>query len=210
MKPPLIATLVFCSLLGMLMLLFCAQPERPKGIVLQHPTGSYNPYNAVNNRFSLNLPAGWAVAEYTGNVMLKATAPAPDSGNNTESYAENIVIETLPLSTVYNYPSSKTDSLPPFNLNALGRWFFDDLQVKTYDYKVIEIGETLINNNHAAQFLYSYNNPQEYNGELKAISYLFIQDHRVVLATCTEFSGTFNKKRKMFEYVVQSMRFPFT
>lgn len=185
----------------------CKQQERPAASnVIRHPLGNFTPYQAQLRNFKVNLPYEWTVKEYELPPAIKASISSIAEAQTPE-YAENFTFEAIPLATVYNLPKSKTDSIPPFNLRTLAQWFFEDLQLKSTEYKIIEVGETLVNGVHAAQFMYVYKNPQEYAGELKALTFLVTQNNEAWLFTCTEAGSNFNKKKKKFEYILQSIRF---
>ncbi|QQS31040.1 MAG: hypothetical protein IPM47_09030 [Sphingobacteriales bacterium] len=200
---------LFCLLFSFLCLQFtgCIQQDSNKNEpLISHPTGLYKTYQSNLNSFEINIPSDWEINEYPSSKMLKAIVSKDNLTATDNEYRENLSIELIPVSTVFNLSPAQNDSIPPFDINTFIRWFFDDLQLKTGDFKVIEIGETLINGKHAAQLIYSYNHPQEFTGELKAISFLYIHKNQVVIITCLEELKKFQKQLKKFEFMAQSIR----
>ena len=180
------------------------EPSKGEGLIT-HPTGIFKTYKTTVRNYSLNIPSDWEAKEYPSTGMFKAVAAINNIAGKDIAYRQNITIEPVPVSTVFNLSVQDRDSLPVFDINTFTQWFFEDLQLKTTDYKLIEIGETLINGKHAAQYIYSFNNPQEFAGELKAISFLYMYNREVMVVTCVESIKKFQKAQKKFEYMAQSI-----
>lgn len=167
--------------------------------------------DTINNEYSLEMPKIWAIKNMSNEAVKLLNASAVNNVGN--EYIENMYIEKVRkgLPIVTDTIFFKKDSLKinkHVDLNQFGKQYVNGFLTAYNEVKVLEVGEALINNTVAKQYVFVYKDVAASQEELKTLVYLIpFGTADVYVVQCTESASNFIRVRSIFENAISSLRF---
>ena len=167
--------------------------------------------DTINNEYILEIPKIWTVKNMSNEAVKLLNASAVNNVGN--EYIENMYIEKVSkgLPHITDTLFFKKDSLKinkHIDLNQFGKQYVNGFLTAYNDVKTLEVGEVLINNTVAKQYVFAYKDVAASQEQLKTLVYLIpFGAADVYVVQCTESANNFIRVRSIFENAISSLRF---